>query len=362
MAQLLKPEILTIEGNASCQLRCPTCPTTSTGYPPVVGNGYLKFEDFKNLLSANRHIKEVNLESRGELFLNPDVLPIIECGFRKNVSMTNTSGVNLNNVHDEVLEGLVRYRFKHLLCSIDGASQEIYRMYRVGGDFDRVIDNINIINQFKKVYHADYPKLSWQFIVFGHNEHELPLAKKMAEDLNMSFIPKMSWDSDYSPIRNKDFVMTETGWPAVTREEFMKVTGRNYMRSVCYALWKSPRVNWDGKIMGCCWNSWGEFGGNAFKEGYIPSINSEKLNYAREMLLGKVKSVDDIPCTTCILYIQMKEANDFITVKEIFPAKPLPQRVQKFFSVYPPLYRCSRFIYRTSGLKRLFNGNKKIEL
>lgn len=139
----------------------------------------------------------------------------------------------------------------------------------------------------------------------------------------------------------------------------MKVSGKDYMRNVCFALWKSPRVNWDGKIMGCCWNSWGEFGGNAFKDGYIPSINSEKINYARNMLLGRVKYVDDIPCTTCILYTQMRKTNDFISLKEIFSEKPLLHHMQKFFSAYPLLYQCSRFIYRMSGLKQLLMSKRK---
>ena len=353
MVKLLKPEILTIEASTRCQLRCPTCPTTSEGTPSIVGSGYLKLDDFKKLLNANPHIRGVNLENRGELFLNPELLLIIEYGFKKDVSMTNTSGVNLNTVQHEVLEGLVKYRFRHLLCSIDGASQEVYRMYRVGGNFNRVIENIKSINKFKKSYRTDYPKLTWQFVVFGHNEHELPMAKKMAEDLGMGFVPKMSWDADYSPIRDKDFVMSETCWPSVTRESFRETIGKDYMRDVCYALWRSPRVNWNGTILGCCWNSWGEFGGNAFEDGYIQSINNEKINYAREMLLGKVKLVDDIPCATCSLYKQMIDFGNFLILKEIFPHKPLKLHLRELLQTYPPLYGFCSFAYRTSGLRRL---------
>jgi len=317
MTKRIKPSILTIEANASCQLRCPTCPTTSKGYPPMVGSGYLKFVDFKNLIDRNPQIKEVSFDNRGEMFLNKDLLQIIEYGAQKSIKMFANGGVNLNHVDDGVLEGLVKYRFRSLLCSIDGASPETYRIYRVRGDFHRVMEHIRQINELKLHYRSPYPVLGWQFVVFGHNEHEIRLAKEMAKKLNMQFSPKMSWDSKYSPIRDKEFVMAETGWPVVTREEFEETMGKNYMRDVCLPLWNSPRVNWDGKIMGCCWNSWGDFGGNAFHDGLVSAINNEKITLAREMLLGKRGPIDGIPCTTCDMYMKIKESRRFFTALEV---------------------------------------------
>jgi hypothetical protein len=53
-----------------------------------------------------------------------------------------SNGVNLNHARDEVLEGLVKIRVRAVNCSIDGASWETYGVYRVAGDFDLVIGNI----------------------------------------------------------------------------------------------------------------------------------------------------------------------------------------------------------------------------
>ena len=84
--------------------------------------------------------------------------------------------MNINNVQKDVLEGLVKYRLRSMTCSIDGASNETYKTYRVKGNFETVIENIRKINFFKQKYQSEYPRLTWQFIVFGHNEHEIPLA------------------------------------------------------------------------------------------------------------------------------------------------------------------------------------------
>lgn len=355
MSSLLKPKILTIEANASCQLKCPTCPTTGKGYPPIAGSGYLKFDNFKTLIDNSPQLEKIFFSNRGEMFLNPELLLILEYGFLKNLPMYCNTGVNLNNATEEVLEGLVKFGFKHLLCSIDGASPEIYKKYRVGGDLNRVLKNIKTINKYKQKYNSEFPGLTWQFVVFGHNEHEIPEAKRIAGELNMGFSPKMSWDPDYSPIQNRNFVKKETGWETVTRDDFLKKTNKNYMRRVCYSLWHSPRINWDGKVLGCCWNSWKEFGGNAFENGYITSVNSESLDNARQMLLGNITGECDLPCETCDIYLQIKKSAAYLTLNEIYPPVTFVNRAATFFSSQPFLFKITRFIYRFSGLKYINN-------
>jgi hypothetical protein len=42
-------------------------------------------------------------------------------------------------------------------------------------------------------------------------------------------------------------------------------------------------VNRDGKVLGCCRNFWGDFGGNAFQDAFADSLNSKKMARARAM-------------------------------------------------------------------------------
>ena len=304
-----------------------------------MGSGYLRLNDFKKLIESTPGIKRVFFENRGELFLNPEFAGIMRFARGKNIEMYCDSGVNLNAVSEDVLEEMVRCGFRSLLVSIDGTSPETYSIYRVGGDFDRVIGNVKKINRYKKKYNTIYPVLTWQFIVFGHNEHELPAARKAAESLNMTFSPKMSWDSEFSPVMDKAFVMKETGWPAVTREEYARVTGKEYVRSVCYALWTAPRVNWDGKILGCCWNSWGEFGGNAFTDGYSECVNGRGIGDARAMLTGKSPFLEGLPCSTCELYEKIRKSGKYLRRGEIFRSKRI-------------WFRFARYVYKTLNLER----------
>ena len=319
------------------------------GYEANIGEGYLKFKNFSNLVNSNPQIRDVRLDNFGEMFLNPELAPIIEYAYKKNIKISCDTGVNLNYVTDEILESLVKHRFSSLTCSMDGASDSTYKIYRVGGDFKEVVNNIRKINRYKKKYNSKFPNLKWQFIVFGHNEHEIPIAKEMAKSLNMEFYTKMSWDKAYSPIKDKNFVMAQTGWPCVTRAEHEQLIGKNCMRGVCYILWHSPRVSWDGKVSGCCWNTWSEFGGNVFLDGYINSINGEKINYAKQMLLGKAEPHEDIPCSTCEIYLKLRKTKDYLTLSEIFRYQSVSHKI---FAL----------LYRKLGLKRFKNliiKNKK---
>ena len=306
----IKPSKIRIEASSVCQLSCPSCPNTSKAMHTIVGSGLLKFKDFQKLIDKNPWVKEIELSNYGEIFLNSELLEIIKYACKRDVALKADNGVNINNVQKDVLEGLVKHRFRSMTCSIDGASNETYKTYRVKGNFETVIENIRKINFFKQEYQSEYPRLTWQFIVFGHNEHEILLARKLAGELDMNFYLKLTWDDKFSPIRDQEYVRKLVG--TASRAEYKQKYGIEYGQGFCHQLWDEPQINWDGKVLGCCRNFWGDFGGNAFRDGLLKSTNSEKIKYARDMLLGKKIAGEDIPCTTCSIYLHIKEEGKWL--------------------------------------------------
>ncbi|MFH1150624.1 MAG: SPASM domain-containing protein [Actinomycetota bacterium] len=299
-ATILKPRTIRVDASTICQLKCPVCPNAQRLYEQVVvGYGYLRESDFRSLLDDNPWISEIELANSGEVFLNPDLLGIMEYAHRKDVILTINSGANLNTVRPEVLDGLVRYRVRSVACALDGTCNETYTKYRVNGDFDTVLENVKTIIDLKKRYGSKYPLLRWQFIVFGHNEHEIPVARRMAEELGMEFDPRFNCDPGFSPIRDEPLVRREIGAAGV--EEFRRVKGDNYGHAVCYQLWDAPQVNWDGTMLGCCLNISTDFG-NVFREGLLTVLNSEKMTRAREMLTGVCGPSPDLWCSSCPQY------------------------------------------------------------
>ena len=314
---LIRPVAMQIEASSSCQLRCPACPTATGATRPVLGRGFLRADDLARLLDANPAIRQVELSNYGEMFLNPELADLLRVCHERGVAASGNNGANLNRARPDALEAVVRYRMRVLTVSIDGASQETYAQYRVGGDFNAAIANIERINEHKRALAIDFPKLRWQFVVFGHNEHEIAAARAKAATLGMVFVPKLSWDDTMFPVRDAEAVRRAMPEAAASRAEYRARTGREYLGGICHQLWDSPQVNWDGKMLGCCRNFWGDFGGNVLADGFLPAVNSERMAHARAMVLGRAAPRDNVPCTTCDLYIRMRESGQFLNRDDI---------------------------------------------
>ncbi len=308
------PVSIRLEASTRCQLKCPSCPTAQGKTKENLGSGTLRAIDLERLLDANPTLMHLELSNWGEIFLNPELVDILRIAYEKNVMLTASNGVNLNTVKPEVLEALVKYKFRHLDCSIDGASQETYEQYRVNGNFDHVIENIRTLNHFKAQYKSEFPILLWQFVVFGHNEHEVEKARQIAADLGMDFYVKLSWDEKVSPIRDEDYVRTVTKGGVSSRSEYVEKKGSYIYTDICQQLWTNPQVNWDGRLLGCCFNYWGDFG-NVFSE--LNAFDNASINHAKAMLMGKAAPKEGIPCSSCKYYKTMTHTGNWMRYQDM---------------------------------------------
>ncbi|MCR5261802.1 MAG: radical SAM protein [Candidatus Gastranaerophilales bacterium] len=318
------PSYIRVDASTFCQLRCPSCymRKDTEGVKNGCGIGHLKFADFKRLIDENKHLKKIELSNSGEPFLNPELADIIEYAYLHGVRTSFTNGVNLNYLSDRQAETLVKCEVDTVTVSIDGASQETYGIYRVGGNYEKVLENVRKILKYKEKYkdtrEFNFPYINWKFIVFGHNEHEIVKVKDDAEKLGVDdLIFDTNWDNVYSPVKNPEFVKKETGIDALDINVSPVVQLKEYLDGkiewyFCRDLWE-PQINWDGKVLGCCANYKSDFGGNVFKEGLMQALNHPKMIYAKNMVMNKAPAIDGIPCTTCWCYKAMKEADIWLT-------------------------------------------------
>jgi len=312
------PNRVTIDASTVCQLRCKACSFQKYNYQ-FLGRGFLSFENFKALIDNNEYIKKIELSNYGEIFLNPEIFKIIRYAYEKKVRLYADNGVNFNTVTDDVLEALVKYKYRRISISLDGSSQETYKIYRINGNFDTVICNIRKLNEYKLKYNSPFPNLVWQFVIMEHNENDVIKAKLMAEELGMKMFFKLTWEKGYKP-KNEEMLKKETGLEYLSREMVFTGSGmpyRNYAQ--CEQLWRKPIINWDGRLLGCCCNPREDFGVNVFEVGLAEALNSPKYKYAKQMLLGKVGIPEDtknIPCVNCKYYKTMCDTGTFLVYEE----------------------------------------------
>ena len=304
---LYLPQIkeVSIDFSTICQLKCVEC-STSKGitHNGIVGKGQFRFDDFVRFVSNNPQVKRIEMSNWGEIFLNKDIADIIKFAYENGITLYCGNGTNFNDVDDLVLEYLVKYKVEYLNVSIDGACQETYSKYRVHGNIQKVFSNIEKLNYYKKLYGSDYPKLSWQFIIFGHNEHELPKIKELCKKYNMAFNPKLNY-SNYSPVKDKEFVRRESGLGVANRAEYKEMHKKDY-KAPCYHCFVSPQINWNGKILGCSVNKWKTIG-DVNEMSISEWENSQYHKTMVEILFEGKECPNTIPCFYCPNYQKIKE-------------------------------------------------------
>jgi MoaA/NifB/PqqE/SkfB family radical SAM enzyme len=301
------PNKLRLEISSDCQLKCVACPTAKGSVRAKIGSGKMSLTLLKDLIKNAPWVSEVELSNWGEIFLNSQLPDILEYCFKEGIRVNAANGVNLNNASDKALEAVVKYRVRTMTCSIDGASQDVYKQYRKGGNFDRVISNIRQINAQKEKYRSKFPVLTWQFVIMKQNEHQVEDARRLAGELGMRFVIKPCWDKDLAVRVDKDNAPVKfqgSGWDdAVT-----KIWDRS-----CLQLWEQPQIHFDGTLLGCCENFWGDFGA----AGSVPLgdiLNGPKINAARQLLMGKPSNEKSLPCYDCDNYKSRMEQGRFVEI------------------------------------------------
>lgn len=291
------PNRVRLEFSTVCQLRCAGC-SFQKGGKDDLGRGFLSVENFKKFCDMNPFIREIEISNYGEPFLNPNLVEMLYIAKEKGISMLCLNGTNFNTVSDEQIHALVDTGFKEISLSIDGASQETYKKYRIGGDFDCVMENVRKLQAYKKEKNSELPKLRWQYILMEHNELEVGKAKALAEELGIPIHFKLNWDPSYKPV-NREYLIKETGRKELTVEEFTSTHGIHPFNGVCEQMFIRPQVNWDGRLLGCCTRRFATFDVNVFETGLIAAIRSPKYILNKECLMTLHPEKDRFSSCTC---------------------------------------------------------------
>lgn len=308
------PSSVGLEPTSVCNLNCPQCPARSGKQHP--DKGFMTLQAYREFLIRYPEIRKIYLRGRGELFLNENFAEMIRFAGERGIAMTIANGTNMNEATAEALEAVVRFGVKAVRCALDGATQQTYGTYRVGGDLHKAIRNIRRINELKQAYGTIFPQLIFQFIPMAGNIHEIDQAALLAQLLKMKFEVRLNRFPEQLSPAEREKIRRYCGY--ADRSEYLQRTEKHYFRQLCPQLWISPRITWDGRIIGCsCNNDYGYFPGNVFTEDLTAALNSEAMIYAREMLMGKRSARADIPCCHCECYQAMSHYKNWITGDDI---------------------------------------------
>lgn len=176
------PYVALIEVGSYCNLRCPTCPTP--GDKIHRKKELMTFENFKKVVdNLKDSIHIALLYFSNEPLLNPDIARMTAYAHKNNLYTeisTNATLLNKEKTGELLASGLDK-----IILDFDGMTKESYEKFRVGANFEQVLENIVYFCQQKQALKLRKPYIELEFILNKYNQNEVEDVKKLAKELKV---------------------------------------------------------------------------------------------------------------------------------------------------------------------------------
>jgi len=187
---------------------------------------------------------------------------------------------------DEKLEELLHSGLTYMSVSLDGADQETYAEYRTGGNLALALDNAGRLIRLRKRAGGRTPYLTWQFLVFPHNEHQVGEARKLSEEIGFDRFTTMRGITG----RNMQDVV-DSGDTDVMKD---------LRGGICDWLWTTATVHWNDKLGPCCLQFMERDDFGSLGDGDFMAVwNNAEFQYARSLFSKQPRAYQSIICNHC---------------------------------------------------------------
>jgi MoaA/NifB/PqqE/SkfB family radical SAM enzyme len=296
-----RPLKIIFDATNACQLECPLCPTGQGMIDR--SKGHASLDMFRNLMKEiGDYVFFVDFYNWGEPLLNPRLDEFIKIASSYNIISTVSTNLSVR-LTDERIDRILASGLNELTISLDGASRETQTRYRRKSDFDLICDNIRRIVAARDRRGQQNPLITWQFIVFGFNEHEIARAEAMADELGVDrivFQPPFLQVERY-PLSEEDRTEIATWTPSDPR--FHLHIDKPKIRARCGWHYTAAAFNWDGGVTPCCTSFMkdDDFGtiGKTGAESFRKVFNNATFQAARRLFATRGKETGGGICEKC---------------------------------------------------------------
>lgn len=278
------PYWLIIDPTNFCTLKCPFCPTGQGRNSRI--KAILSLDNFKRIIDElGPYLIHIDFCNWGEPLLNSKIYEMIKIAKQYRIDTKIDS--NLNQFSEEDAERLIVGGLDKIIVSIDGITPQTYSKYRVGGDFNQVMNNLKLLLKKKRQLNRPNPYISWQFLVFRHNEHEIEEVRRMGNYLGVDHVGITK-----AFIGNKDWIPQNQEYSHYQIEKDDNNYTSEYFKesqeAMCNWPWEAIVINPNGSVSPCCSveDEKDDFG-NIFQQPFNEIWNNEKYRVARKYIKDK---------------------------------------------------------------------------
>ena len=269
------PNFASYEPTNVCNLSCEMCPS---------GKGQLKrprgtadMDLYRKFITENcKTLTNIMLHFQGEPLMCQQLGEMIAFARENRIhTMFSTNGQLLAQSIDLIRDA----RPDQIIVSLDGLSDETYTKYRVGGKVQNVFDGLEKLSQLPI---KERPYIELQFLVFSHNEHEIPELQKLKKKYRIDKITlKSAQIYEESQI---DFLPENQEYSRYNISNG-KVKLKKKAENHCKRLIFGTVVCFDGRVVPCCFDKDAEHEfGNISNQSLAEVRNSEKFrNFVKQV-------------------------------------------------------------------------------
>ncbi len=279
-----KPVSASIEPANYCNLSCPHCPTGRKLIEKT--DKRLSISDFKEYLDKLLpELMYLNLYFQGEPFLNKDLPEMIRYASDNGVfTCVSTNAIALT---EDMVRRLSESGIGRLIICLDGANEKSYSTYRVGGDFNRVVQAIKFSVKYKL-------PLEVQCLLLSTTEKEIDEIKSLCKELgvNRLVFKKAQFYDDFLVPENPKYLRYK-------RDKAGKLIPKAKLKNKCWRLFSTIVIDVDGNLPACCFDKSAKYSFGNLKTSNLREVwQGDKAVRFRKIILKNRKSIDI--CNNCI--------------------------------------------------------------
>ena len=262
-----KPKVpyeVQIEPTNACNFNCIMC------YDRNMETGFMPLDVYKGIVDelVDAGTRSVMLQWRGESFLHPDILEMIEYGKQKNLRLHITS--NGSSLTPCMSEKIVDLGLDEIRFSFNAGTPGTFKRICGVDYFFKCLRNIQSFIRIRNRYGRKKPtRVYVKSVVMRDNKGDLHLVKDLFKVKPDAF--------GYSSCSYHPLTMCYDG----------RVVKNSFKRTVpCNSLFNTLSVTWDGRVTTCCVDSNCSLVLGDVGEGVVSVFNSDKMKQYRRWHLN----------------------------------------------------------------------------